>query len=287
MAAEEMTSILIEGFDPSRLKKAREVDEGLHWRDIQSAYQNELVLDDVLIGLENIRKGSSKETMLCGIIRRGNIKGIIPLDESGIDPESKNAINQFRALTGKKVAYKVLNFDKDAGMFIASRKQAKEQMAEITLRKIDEGYRIYCVVRDVEPGHIIGDIGGIDVHIPVFELTYGWVDDLRERYETGDIIEVQVMSINRETLEVSVSAKPLLKNPFPDCAERYKKSGEYVGKVSGVQEYGIFVNLEEGVDTLARHLKFQNVQKGDQVLVRILGVDTEKERISSRIIRVL
>lgn len=200
---------------------------------------------------------------------RGEHQSIIPLDESGIDPESKSAINQFRALTGKKVAYKILNFDKDAGMFIASRKQAKEQMAEITLRKIDEGYRIYCVVRDVEPGHIIGDIGGIDVHIPVFELTYGWVDDLRERYETGDIIEVQVMSINRETLEVSVSAKPLLNTPFPDCAERYKKSGEYVGKVSGVQEYGIFVNLEEGVDALARHLKFQNVQKGDQVLVSI------------------
>lgn len=287
MATEEMTSILIEGFDPSRLKKTKTVDENLEWRDIQSAYQNDMVLDDVLIGLENIRIGNRKETMLCGIIRKGHIKGIIPLDESGIDPESKSAINQFRALTGKQVVYKVLNFDKSAGMFVASRKQAKEQMAEITLRKIDEGYDIFCVVRDVEPGHIIGDIGGIEVHIPVFELTYGWVDDLRERYETGDIIEVRVMKIDRESQEVYVSAKPLLANPFPDCVERYKKNGEYVGRVSGVQEYGIFVNLEEGVNTLARHLKFQNVQKGDQVLVRILNVDMEKERISSRIIRVL
>ena len=78
-----------------------------------------------------------------------------------------------------------------------------------------------------------------------------------------------------------------MENPFLECVERYKKNGEYVGTVSGVAEYGIFVNLEEGVDTLARHLKFQNVQKGDQVLVRILSVDVKKERISGRIIRVL
>jgi len=160
-------------------------------------------------------------------------------------------------------------------------------MAEITLRKIDEGYNIYCVIREVEPGHVVGDIGGIDVHIPVFELTYGWVEDLRDRYEPGEVIEVQVMKIDKEKQEVKVSAKPLIENPFLECIERYKKNGEYVGTVSGVEEYGIFVNLEEGVDSLARHLKFQNVQKGDQVLVRILSVDAEKERISARIIRVL
>lgn len=286
MALEEM-NILIEGFDPSKLKKNKKTDEGLRWKDIQSAYQNDLVLNDVLVGLENIRKGNSKESELCGIIRRGSIKGIIPLSESGIDIESATALNQFRALTGKKIAYKVLNYDKEAGIFVASRKKAKEHMAEITLRKIDIGYNIYCAIREVEPGHIIGDIGGIDVHIPVFDLTYGWVEDLRDRYEPGEVIEVQVMEIDREKLEVKVSAKPLLENPFPECLERYKKNGEYVGTVSGVAEYGIFVNLEEGVDTLARHLKFQNVQKGNQVLVRILGIDTEKERISSRIIRVL
>ncbi|WP_394237450.1 30S ribosomal protein S1 [Niallia oryzisoli] len=287
MAVEEMRDILIEGFDPSKLKKSKKVDEGLRWRDIQSAYQNDLVLNDVLVGIENIRIGSSKKTELCGVIRRAGIKGIIPLKESGIDIEDANALNQFRALTGKKVAYKVLNFDKEAGIFVASRKQAKEQMAEITLRKIDEGYNIYCVIREVEPGHVVGDIGGIDVHIPVFELTYGWVEDLRDRYEPGEVIEVQVMKIDKEKQEVKVSAKPLMENPFLECIERYKKNGEYVGTVSGVEEYGIFVNLEEGVDSLARHLKFQNVQKGDQVLVRILSLDAEKERISARIIRVL
>lgn len=95
------------------------------------------------------------------------------------------------------------------------------------------------------------------------------------------------MKIDHEKKEVEVSAKPLLKNPFPDCATRYVKNGEYVGRVSGVQNYGIFVNLEEGVDSLAPHLKFQNVQIGDRVLVRVIKVDLEKEQIRTKIIRVL
>ncbi|WP_052345857.1 hypothetical protein [Paucisalibacillus sp. EB02] len=217
----------------------------------------------------------------------GNIKGLIPLFESGIDPEDKQAVNKFRALSGKKIAFKVLQYSKDDNIFIASRKQAKEHMAEITLRKIDVGFHIYCAAREVHQGHIVGDIGGIDVHIPVFDLTYGWVDDLRDMYKSGDHIKVQVMEIDSESKEVKVSAKPLLKNPFPDCSTRYQKNGEYVGKVSGVQNYGIFVNLEDGVDSLAPHLKFQNVQKGDKVLVRVIGVDLEKEQIRTKIVRVL
>lgn len=281
----DVLSVLIEGFDPKKVELVEREEESPKWKEIQSAYQNGTILSAELVGFENIKLNDKKE--LCGIVYLDDIKGIIPLFESGIDPEDKQAINKFRNLSGKKIAFKVLSFSKDDNLFVASRKQAKEQMAEITLRKIDEGYTIYCVVREVHQGHIIGDIGGIDVHIPVFELTYGWIDDLRDVYKVGDHIKVKVMKIDRDKKEVTVSAKPLLKNPFPDCAKRYVKNGEYVGKVTGVQPYGIFVNLEEGVDSLAPHLKFQNVLKGDRVLVRVINVDVEKEQIRTKIIRVL
>lgn len=279
----DVLNVLIEGFDPKKVEERPE--ESVKWREIQSAYQNNTILSAELVGFETLKLNDKKET--CGIIRMDTIKGIIPLFESGIDPEDKQAINKFRSLSGKKIAFKVLHFSKEENMFLASRKKAKDQMTEITLRKIDVGYNIFCVVREVEQGHIVGDIGGIDVHIPVFELTYGWVEDLRDLYKPGDHIKVQVVDIDREEKTVNVSAKPLLKNPFPDCVARYIKNGEYVGKVSGVQNYGIFVNLEEGVDSLAPHLKFQNVQKGDRVLIRVINVDIDKEQIRAKIVRVL
>lgn len=281
---ETLNPVLIEGFDPEKAEyKIEENDQ--YWTEIQSAYQNDKIINGTLLGFENVKLNDKKE--LCGIVWMGNIKGLIPLRESGIDPEDKNAINKYRALSGMEINFKVLHFDQEGNMFLASRKKAREEMAEITLRKIDVGYNIHCVIREVHPRHVIGDIGGIDVIIPVFELTYGWIEDLREHYKPGTHIRVQVMEINRETKEVKVSHKALLKNPFPDCTTRYAKGGEYVGTVSGVQNYGIFVNLEEGVDSLAPHLKFQHVKKGDKVLVRVINIDVEKEKIRTKIVRVL
>lgn len=282
---ELLNSVLIEGFDPEKAEYKPVDEEDKHWMEIQSAYQNDKIISGELFGFENLKLNDKKE--LCGIVWKGKIKGIIPLMESGIDPEDQQAINKYRALAGRDITFKVLKYDKDNNMFLASRKQAREEMADITLRKINVGYNIHCVIREVYQGHVIGDIGGIDVTIPAFELSYGWIDDLRDHYKPGDHLRVQVLEIDKQKRDVKVSLKPLLNNPFPDCATRYVKNGEYVGTVSGVQNYGIFVNLEEGVDSLAPHLKFQNVQKGDKVLVRVIKVDIEKEQIRTKIIRIL
>ncbi|MGJ9458949.1 hypothetical protein [Oceanobacillus sp. CF4.6] len=98
---------------------------------------------------------------------------------------------------------------------------------------------------------------------------------------------MKVLSIDQEKKEVQVSAKALQQNPWPDCIKRYQKNGEYVGKVSGVREYGVFVRLEAGVDSLSSHLKFQNVQKDDQVLVRVDNINPNKQQIRTRITHVL
>lgn len=283
--ADVLNTVLIEGFDPNKAEYKPTDQENEKWIEIQSAYQTGKIMNAELIGFENIKLNDKKE--LCGILRINNIKGLIPLIESGIDPKDQQALNKYRALSGMKVAFKVLSYDIEQNLFVASRKQAREEMAEITLRTIDVGYNTHFVIREVYPSNVIGDIGGIDVSIHVSELTYGWVEDLREVYSSGDHLRVQVIDIDRENKEVKVSAKPLMKNPFPDCATRFEKNGEYVGKVSGVQNYGVFVNLEEGVDSLAQHLKFQNVKKGDRVLVRVINVDIENEKIRTKIVRVL
>lgn len=107
------------------------------------------------------------------------------------------------------------------------------------------------------------------MHVPAFKLSYVWINDLRAMYKTGDHIHVQVT----ENLDdkIKVSRKPLMENSFPDCLSRYVPNGEYVGTVSGVQAYGTIVDLEEG----AQHLKFQNVEKGGKVLVRIVCVESK------------
>lgn len=272
MMAEVLTH-LIEGFDP---QKVQENDYDPDWKEIYGAYQNQTVLQGLVNGIE------TKLDQPCAMVMIGNIRGYIPLEASGMRSGRK-----LHALTGKTVAFQVLNYDREGNTFVASRNAALRQMADITLRKIKEGQIIYAVARTVTPRVVYADIGGIEVSISKDDMSYGWIDELTDWVKAGDHFEVKVVSVDAVNHNVTVSAKGAKNNPWPDCAGRYIKGNEYVGTVTGVRDFGVFVNLEAGVDSLSSHLKFENVRKGDKVLVRILDVHAKKEQIRSRITRVL
>lgn len=273
MFTEDAMQVLIEGFDPTKVQGSK-VDE--NWKKVYGAYQNQTILQAPITGIE------TQLNKQCAVVSLGNIRGYIPLEFTGVEN-----VRQLRSMTGQNIAFKVLNYDREAGIFTASRKQAIEQMAGITLKKIGEGQVIFAVARQVTQTFVRADIGGIEVRIPIEDISYGWIDDLTEKVKVGDHLKVMVLEIDEENQKVQVSAKAVQENPWPTCAGRYLEGNEYVGTVSGVREYGVFVNLEPGVDSLSRHMKFQNVRKGDRVLVRVLETDVNKQQIRARITRIL
>ena len=271
---ENNMQVLIEGFDPSKVQVENEFNND--WKKVYGAYQNNSILQASMTGIEKLLDKP------CAVVTLGNIRGFIPLEFTGADN-----LRQLRAMTGQSVAFKVLNYDREAEVFTGSRIAALEHMASITLKKIDVDDEIIAVVRSVSPSLVRADIGGIEVKIPLEEIKYGWIDDLTEEVKQGDHLKVKVLEIDKEEKKVVVSAKATQENPWLRSIGRYSSGNEYVGTVSGVREYGVFVNLEAGVDSLARHLKFQNVKRGDRVLVRVLETDAKKEQIRTRITRVL
>lgn len=272
----EVLNMMIEGYDP---QKAELEDPSVKdWKEIIGARQNDLIIQAELTGIEN---NSNK---VCGIVYFGEtkIKGIIPLEFSGCE-----TIQQLRKLTGTKIAFKVINYDRENNVFIASRKAALDHMANITWKRLEKDQIIPAVVKDVRGNEIRVDIGGIMVDIPIQEVDYGWIDNLFEKVKIGDHLRVKVIELDKEKKIIKVSAKQVKPNPWPDCLTRYQKNGEYRGVISGIQPYGVFVNLEPGVDVLAHHMRFYNLQKGDRVLVRIIKIDQEKQQMSGRIVRAL
>lgn len=243
--------VLIEGFDPSKVQKEDEFNND--WKKVYGAYQNNSIFQAPITGIETLLDKP------CAVVTLSNIRGFILLEVTGADN-----LRQFRAMTGQSVAFKVLNYDREAEVFTGSRLAALEHMASITLKKIDVEDEIIAVVRSVSPSLVRADIGGIEVKIevkiPLEEIKYGWIDDLTEEVKQGNHLKVKVLEINKEEKKVVVSAKSTQENPWLRSIGRYSSGNEYVGTVSGVREYGVFVNLEAGVDSLARHLKFQNVK---------------------------
>lgn len=278
-------NLLTEGYDSEKVAAQEEREEESVFETIQAAYQTDKVLEAELDGFERIDIDGSGKKTLCGIVYLDNkVKGIIPVIESGIDPDDPGLSRKFNSLMGKKISFKVLNYSKADNVFAGSRKKALEEMTEITLRKVDKDDDVICSVRTVGRDYLIGNVGGIDVRIPVSELTYEWIDDLRERYQYGDQIKVKVVEIDKEKKLLTVSKKPLLENPFDAFINRIAVNGQYVGSVTGVQDYGVFIHLNVGLDVLAQHFKYQKVEKGDRMKVRILRIDTAKKQIFGRMV---
>lgn len=307
MAFQELNDleVLIEGYDPSKVKQQEDLYDK-DWKKIVSAKQNDTILQAEITGLEKLRDKN------CAVVSVGNIRGYIPMEFAG----AKN-LKELRTLAGKKVVFKVLEYieEDDRRIFMASRIEAQKEMAKLTLKRINEGDTILAVVQQVTPYRVVADIGGIEVSIPLEEIRHGWIDDLTEEVKVGDHLRVKVLSIeypkqgeeaeNAEADEhqttlangikdkgfivpkIKVSAKALLEDPWVHVNEKYKENYEYVGTVSGVRDYGIFINFEDGIDGLAKHLKFQNVSKGDKVLARILKIDKANRHISCRIAKVI
>lgn len=267
----ELKRVLIEGFNEDKMEH-QNYDQG--WVQVYAARQNNLILQSEMIGCE------VKLDKLCAVVAVGEVRGYIPLEFSGV-----NDAKELRKMIGEPIAFKVITYDRDGDTFIASRKEAIEHMEGMTWKRLELDAIITAVVRNVDYKSLKIDIGGIQVDLPVQEYSYGWVEDLREVVQTGDHFKVKVIELDSESKTITVSKKAVHASPWPDCTKRYIKGGEYVGKVSGVVEYGVFVNLEPGVDALVPHMRFGHVKTRSRVFIRIREVDAKKQRIHARIIR--
>jgi ribosomal protein S1 len=106
----------------------------------------------------------------------------------------------------------------------------------------------------------------------------------------ADSIQVKVLKLDREKEKVSLGYKQLLPDPWSTVVEVYHVDTKLKGKVSSVAEYGVFVELEPGVEGLVHVSEIswakraQNpkrmFKRGDEVDVQVLGVDTDEKRIS-------
>src|SRR5690606_11154239 len=180
----ELKRVLIEGYQEDKIER-EDYDEA--WAQIYAAKQNNLILQSEITGFKGVLN------RLCGIVYVGNVRGIIPLEYSGVDEPQK-----FRDMIGEPVAFKIVSYDREGDRFVASRKDAIEHMASVTCKRLEQDAVITAVVRRVERKLLTVDIGGIQVELPVQEFTYGWIEDLREVVQPGDHLKVKVVELDKD-----------------------------------------------------------------------------------------
>lgn len=206
------------------------------------------------------------------------VKGVIPFKESSLKTPG-----DIRDIVGQIIAFKVKDIDEHRQTFSASRKEALEQMAGVTWKTITPGQVRVAAVRAVTKYRVIVDIGGIAVPIPAREVSYYWVDDVRDYFSIGDTFDVKVLEVDQENKRVSVSTRALQSDPWLDEPDRLPSKGQRVlGAVAAVKEgAGIYINVEPGFVCFygQRMHGYVRHAKGDRVLVEVREVDCEKRRL--------
>jgi len=249
------------------------------WNDIEEAFKNETPIVGKIID---------------------KTKGGLRVDINGIEafmPGSQIDSRPIRSLDsyiGQDIEALIIKFSRKRNNIVLSRKvitdvEVNEQKAK-TLGNIDVGYIVEGTIKNLTEYGAFVDIGGIDGLLHVTDMSWGRIHQPGDQFKVGDHLQVKVLKLDREKEKVSLGFKQLLPDPWSTVVEVYPVNTKLKGIVSSVTEYGVFVELEPGVEGLVNVSEIswskravspkRMFNRGDEVEVQVLGVDTVEKRIS-------
>jgi small subunit ribosomal protein S1 len=219
----------------------------------------------------------------------GGVNAFLPISQVDIKPV-KNA----SSFVGRHLKFRVIKVNKKKGNVIISRRllleEEKEHKRKEFWKNVREGQVMYGFVKSITDYGAFIDLGGVDGFLYVNDITWGRINHPKEYLKLGDEIKVKVLAIDEEKRKVSLGIKQLKGDPWLKVEERCPVGSKVKGKVVGVVEYGVFVELEAGLEGLLHvsemswDKKIRNPSKiftkGDFADLQVLDIDTEKKRIS-------
>jgi small subunit ribosomal protein S1 len=166
------------------------------------------------------------------------------------------------------------------------RNKLREQMRST----LQEGAIVKGSITNITDYGIFIDLGGMDGLCHITDLSWGRVSHPSKLFKVNEEIEVKVLKYDKETDKVSLGVKQLKEDPWKTVQERYPVGAKTTGRVVSTTDYGVFAELEEGVEGLI-HISEMSWSKktkhpskileiGDEVEIQVLNIDADAKRIS-------
>ena len=192
----------------------------------------------------------------------------------------------------QKINVVILDFDDDKRRIALGMKQLTSHPWDALTEELTEGSKVKGkVVVMADYGAFIEIAPGVEGLLHVSEMS--WSQHLRSAQDflkVGEEIECVLLSIDREERKMSLGLKQLTNDPWEEIEKRYPLESKQKGKVRNFTNFGLFVELEEGIDGLvhisdlswSKKIKhpseFCNV--GDEIEVVVMELDKENRRMS-------
>jgi small subunit ribosomal protein S1 len=175
-------------------------------------------------------------------------------------------------------------------------KQAAPNPWDVISDKYPVGTTIEGKIKNITDfGLFIGIDEGIDGLVHISDIS--WTKRIKhpsEIYKKGDVIQAIVLEIDKDQERFSLGVKQLQADPWDTVAERYEVGKEITGTVTNVTDFGVFVELEEGIEGLV-HVSEISKEKiktpvgqfevGQMMTAKVMNINSEERRIGLSIKR--
>ena len=248
------------------------------WDKIREIYENDKTVKGTIVS--RVKGGLSVDI---------GLQAFLPGSQVDLRP-----IRDMDALVGTDHEFKIVKYNKRRGNIVLSRRALLEAeraaMKDKTLKIIEEGAVLRGVVKNITDYGLFIDLGGIDGLVHITDMSWGRVGHPSEMHQTGDEIDVKVLSFDKERERVSLGIKQLAPDPWSQVQDKYPIGTKITGRVVSLTDYGAFVEVEQGVEGLIHVSEMSWTRKvrhpsqllsiGDTVDAIVLNMDVNRKRIS-------
>ena len=198
-------------------------------------------------------------------------------------------------LLGEKLDFKVVKINIPRKNIVLSRKEIVEEKRkeekQSILECLNKGDVVKGVVRNITDFGAFVDIGGgITGLLHITDISWGRINHPSEMLKVGDNLEVKILDFDKANVRVSLGLKQAAPNPWEDIAMKYPEGSVTRGKVVNIMPYGIFVELEKGIEGLIHISEFswskkighpsEKFKTGDKVEAVVLKIDKNSQKLS-------
>jgi len=173
----------------------------------------------------------------------------------------------------------------------------RDYIMEIVTKKRDEffekaqiGDEVEGVVKSFTSFGAFVDLGGFDGLLHINDMSWGHVTRPKDYVKKGDKIKLKVIRLEQDEKRINLSLKHFVEDPWNHFEDKYAKGTVVNGKVTKLTDFGVFIEIEEGIEGLAHISELSWVKRvthpkeifkiGDPVEAKILDYDVQQGRIS-------
>jgi small subunit ribosomal protein S1 len=197
-------------------------------------------------------------------------------------------------LMNTEVQVRITKLNRRRGNIVVSRRALMEEELHAKraqlMDTLSEGQTVHGHVKNVTEYGAFVDLGGIDGLLHLTDLSWGRVKHPSDIVKPDQELDVIILKFDKEKQRVSLGLKQLMPDPWVNASEKYPAGGKVKGKIVGVVDYGVFVELEQGIEGLV-HVSEMSWNKkvthpskiakvGDEVDVVVLDIKPSDRRVS-------